>query len=97
MPRFILVGLPSLVLVGCTVSAPLGLPDPVPYTAPADPSVATDGTHYHSVVGEYTPRMPTEPEGWRGMGVEMAPVGEDASPEGAQPDKNTSMQEGEAE
>lgn len=81
MTRFLFVGLPSLALAGCTVSAPLGLPDAVPYTTPADPMIATGGSHYHSVIGDYTPRRPTEPEGWGQSGVEMAPLGEGEEPE----------------
>lgn len=51
MTRLLLVGLPSLALAGCTVSAPLGLPDAVPYTMPADPTIATGGSHYYPVIG----------------------------------------------
>ena len=76
MIRIIFLGLPSLLLAGCVVGPPVGLTDLAAYSSPADPTVATGGSHYHSVIGDYTPRMPTEPEGWRGSGVEMAPVGE---------------------
>lgn len=73
MLRFIAVGLPGLLLAGCA-GQPVGLTDLASYTSAADPGVGTKAGGYASVIGAYTPRTPVSPSGWRGTGVEVAPL-----------------------
>ncbi len=91
MFRMFLAGLSGLLLAGCTATRPVGLSDLGTHAPQADPAVAVTTVAYGSVIGSYTHRTPTDPAGWRGTGVEMAPVAgaappsEDAAPAGAVP------------
>lgn len=76
MIRFMIVGLPGLLLAGCATSEPMGLPQVLTYPSPEDPSAAVRSANYRSVIGGYSRRSPAEPSGWRQSGVEIAPVGE---------------------
>ncbi|BDA84281.1 hypothetical protein Sa4125_18230 [Aureimonas sp. SA4125] len=83
MHRIFAVGLPGLLLAGCA-GQPIGLTDLAAYTSAADPGVRTAEAGYSNVIGAYTPRNPVSPNGWRGTGVEVAPLASptpEASPE----------------
>lgn len=79
MFRFAFLCAAALLTAGCTATGPLGLSDLGTSTPEADASVGAAPVRYGSVVGSYTHRMPREPGNWRGTGVEMAPVGPEAS------------------
>ncbi len=81
MIRFMIVGLPGLLLAGCATSEPMGLLQVLTYPSPEDPSAAVRSADYRSVIGGYSRRSPAEPTGWRRSGVEIAPVGEAAETE----------------
>ena len=71
--------LPGLLLAGCAEAA-RGLPETTVFPSPEDPSILGGTPSRASVVGAYTHRTVREPEGFRGTGVDMAPL---AGPEPA--------------
>jgi hypothetical protein len=73
MLRRVVVSLTGLLLAGCA-SQPIGLTDLASYTSAADPGIRTSTSSYAPVIGAYTPRTPVSPNGWRGTGVEVAPL-----------------------
>lgn len=85
MIRFMIVGLPGLLLAGCATSEPMGLPQILTSPPADDPSAAAGGTNYRSVIGGYSRRSPAEPTGWRRTGVAMAPVGAETATEDEAP------------
>lgn len=73
MFRLSAAGLAGLLLSGCVSDTPSGLTDLASYGSAAEPTAAAPA-RYRSVIGGYEARTPTDPSGWRGTGVEIAPV-----------------------
>ena len=65
--------LPGLLLAGCADAA-RGLPETTLFPSPEDPSILGGTPSRAPVVGAYTHRTVREPAGFRGTGVDMAPV-----------------------
>ena len=65
--------LPGLLLAGCADAA-RGLPETTVFPSPEDPSILGGTPGRAPVVGAYTHRTVREPAGFRGTGVDMAPV-----------------------
>ena len=64
-----LLGLPLVVISGCSSSDPLPLPQVVPYNSPVDAHNAVRRNHPGYVVQGYRRRPVVEPQGWRDRSV----------------------------
>jgi hypothetical protein len=74
MFRIISVGLSGLLLAGCVANTSWGLPQISLAESPDNPAVVSQESDYRSVIGSYTPRVPSEPRRFRDTGVEIEPV-----------------------
>lgn len=76
MKRLAFAVLFPAVLVGCV---PAELPDVLTARSPVDPAEGGRRSADPAVIGDFTPRLPTEPRNWRRLNDERSPAGGGAS------------------
>ncbi|MCO5161014.1 MAG: hypothetical protein M9939_07750 [Mesorhizobium sp.] len=61
----------SLLVAGCAATP---LPEILPHFNPANPATGLRDARYSPVLGDYQPRRPTGPDGWRKLNDELSPA-----------------------
>lgn len=61
----------ALLVASCSATAP---PDILPMFNPANPATGLRDARYSPVLGDYHPRRPTGPDGWRRLNDQLSPA-----------------------
>lgn len=76
MNKLIFALLATTALAGCSSVGASSVfpPPPMSLVDPANPDIGIRDTHHHSVLGDYTHRVPLDPKPWRELNDALPPA-----------------------